>query len=128
MASVLIIEADLGFRIYAQVIYRDAGHRVTCVGDGDQALTMLATNRFDLAVVGAIGSPGREGDRTGIELIKACAELSVAGRTRLVLHSDDPLAALELDGRNIDVELLPRPAHPAELLALTNLGSGLELV
>lgn len=125
----LIIEADPGVRMYTQVIFRDAGHRVTCVGDADQGLTMLASNRFDLAVVGAVDSADGEAtsDR-GLDLVKASDQLSLAARTRVVLHTADPLAPAEIGLLELEIEIVPRPAHPAELLALTNLGSGLELV
>ena len=122
MASVLIVESDPAFRLYVQVVFRDAGHRVTCVGDADQALTMLATNRFDLAIVGELTTTGAVG------IAKARADLSIATRTRVVLHTSESSITAEVDAHELDVDVLPMPARPAELLALTSLGSGLELV
>ncbi len=123
MASVLIVESDQGFRVFAQVIYRDAGHRVTCAGDADQALTMLESGRFDVALIG-----GLSGGTSEIELVKARSDRLIAPATRVVLHTDDHWAAAELQFCDPAVEILPKPARIAELLALTRLGSGLELV
>ncbi|MDH3707928.1 MAG: hypothetical protein OES57_17820 [Acidimicrobiia bacterium] len=122
MASVLIVESDPAIRCYALVVFRDAGHRVTGVGDGEQALSMLSTGRFDIAVIGDPAA-GR-----AIDVVRARSDRSIATRTKLVVHTADDLTDIECGLHELDVEVLPRPARPAELLAATSLGSGLELV
>lgn len=122
MASVLLVESDPALRCYAEVVFRDAGHRVTGVADGEDALAMLASGRFDIAIIGNPAS-GR-----AIDVLRTRADRAIASRTRVLLHGGDDLTGVDGRLHELDVDVLPRPARPAELLAATSLGSGLELV
>ncbi len=50
MAHILVIDDDAGLRAVASVILQRAGHRVTLVADGEDALRSFRTDPADLVL------------------------------------------------------------------------------
>jgi CheY-like chemotaxis protein len=51
MKTVLFVDDDLGFRVLCKRIFEDEGYRVVLAEDGTEALSVLAAERPDVAVL-----------------------------------------------------------------------------
>lgn len=50
-ARILVIDDEAGIRFFVQEALRRAGHQVTAVASGEEALALLEVENFDLAVI-----------------------------------------------------------------------------
>ncbi len=60
MSDILLIDDMTGVRRTVQAMLKRAGHTVTAVDSGEQGLTLLRTQRFDLVVTDML-MPGADG-------------------------------------------------------------------
>src|SRR5690349_21537361 len=86
----LIIDDDVDSRALVERILRGLGHKVTAVSSGAAGVSMLGTERFDVALVD-LEMPGM----SGCETIRALREAD--GRMRLLVVSgrDDRVHVLD---------------------------------
>ena len=111
MAKILLAEDDDSMRHFLGRALERAGHDVFSVGQGDEALPVLAEGRFDL-LLADIGMPGID----GIEL----AQRATAHLPDIKVLFITGFAAVALNaqktGANRNAKILSKPFHLRELV------------
>ena len=110
MARVLLAEDDDSMRtVLARALTR-AGHRVTAVADGGEAVARLAEDDFDLLLADSV-MPAVD----GVELANRAAARSPAMKIMLITG----FAAVAVEARDAldpGTKLLSKPFHPRTLV------------
>jgi two-component system cell cycle response regulator CpdR len=111
MANILLAEDDDSLRQFLAKALQRAGHQVTHVGDGLEALEAVENEEFDLLLADIV-MPGMD----GIELARRAAErlpdlrvLFITGFAAVALHA-------RRAGPRQDTKILSKPFHLRELV------------
>ena len=104
MIRILLAEDDEAMRSYLKRSLEKAGYSVMAVGTGDDAMTMLRTEIYDL-LLSDIVMPGMD----GIELAQKCAELSPT--TKVMFITGFAAVALRATREAPQAKMLSKPFH-----------------
>jgi two-component system cell cycle response regulator CpdR len=111
MARILLAEDDDSLRIFLGNALKRAGHDVDAYGDGEEALTALEAQSFDLLLTDIV-MPGLD----GIELARRAAEIDpamkivfITGFAAVALSSGSPAPR--------HAKVLSKPFHLRDLVA-----------
>ena len=104
MIRILLAEDDDAMRSYLKRSLERAGYSVMAVADGDEAMTMLRTEIYDL-LLSDIVMPGMD----GIELAQKCAELSPS--TKVMFITGFAAVALRATREAPQAKMLSKPFH-----------------
>lgn len=110
MASILLAEDDTSLRTFLARALKKAGHDVTAVGDGDDALDAVRRQHFDL-LLSDIVMPGLD----GIELSRRAGRMRPEMRIMFITG----FAAVALNERNgapQGAQVLSKPFHLKDLV------------
>ena len=111
MASILLAEDDKSLRTFLARALKKAGHDVTAVGDGQDALAHINDTAFDL-LLSDIVMPGMD----GIELSRHAGRIQPAMRIMFITG----FAAVALNARNNapkGAQVLSKPFHLRDLVS-----------
>ena len=110
MAKILLAEDDDTLRQYLKWELGKAGHDVFAVGDGRDALPVLAEGRFDVLVADIVMP-----EVDGIELARRAG--AVDSRLRILFITGFSAVALRRRGVRVpDARILSKPFHLRELV------------
>ena len=104
MIRILLAEDDEAMRSYLKRSLEKAGYSVMAVGTGNDAMTMLRTEIYDL-LLSDIVMPGMD----GIELAQKCAELSPT--TKVMFITGFAAVALRATREAPQAKMLSKPFH-----------------
>jgi len=110
MAKILLAEDDDSLRHFLARALERAGHDVIAVGQGNEALPVLAEGRFDLLLADIVMP-----EMDGIELARRAAEIDP--RIRIMFITGFAAVALH-NRRNThpDAKVLSKPFHLRDLV------------
>lgn len=111
MANILLAEDDDSMRLFLARALERAGHSVISVAQGDEALPVLAEQRFDLLLADIV-MPQMD----GIELARRA--VAIDARIRVMFITG--FAAVALKNRRVgetDARVLSKPFHLRDLVA-----------
>ncbi len=112
---VLVADDDPQLRLMLKHVLVRAGFRVAEAEDGDAALSLLAHETCDVALIDLM-MPNKEGLETILDIRQRFADIKIvamSGGARL--HADDPLMLAQQCGADA---VIAKPFLPAELTAL----------
>ena len=109
MFRILLAEDEEAMRTYLHRALENAGYEVVAVDRGTAALTLLASEKFDL-LLSDIVMP----EMDGIELAKHCAEVSP--QTKVVFITGFAAVALKASREAPQAKVLSKPFHLRDLV------------
>jgi len=113
MAQILVVDDSASMRNMVTATLQSAGHQVKDAGDGQAALTIAKTGRFD-AVVTDLNMPVMD----GIELVKNLRSLPNYKYTPILLLTTESSADKKTQGKQAGATgWLVKPFNPEKLLA-----------
>lgn len=113
MTKVLVVEDDVDIRALVEVRLRRQGHRVVCVGSGEEALQLLAERGAPDVVVLDVQLPGM----SGLELLGALRQDDGLGHVPAVFLSGRVQEHDVAAGRALGATYLTKPVILSALVA-----------
>lgn len=116
MKTILIVDDLQSVRLYHQIVLAQAGFRTLSAVDGYEALTVLAGNDVDLAMLDVL-MPRMD----GVEFLKRARAMQRYNRLPLLVISSEAMTGTGNDFSSVnDCEVLRKPLLPSVLLEAVN--------
>ena len=113
MARILVADDESRIRLLLRTLLRGEGHDVVEAADGDEAWTLLASQRPDIAILD-VTMPGR----SGLDVCRLVRSDPAVRRTGVIVVS---ASVTEADVLRAGADVfLPKPFSPRALLAAVN--------